>query len=849
MSSSSSSTSSNTNDDNIIHEMNTLIDEHPTHFVIPLNILSKASDILLPYLNQQPYNNCNLSTRLIHRDGFIKDEEVLILNLLDETNTLSSDDSMNNFLIIFSMLEFNHTRIDLIILLLEILGYHTSNRQKKNFVLWGGLRIMKRLIKYGSQNNLIGLLELIVKVNYELPFDRDVISSSCLAYGKVINDLESIKNSKNLTEEVEKLKNKWKEKVKNKEANEITPYANNFHSVYEPDLLDMINLMREEEERKIEEEEKKKEEEEKRKKEEEKKEKERLKKEKLEKEKLEKERLENEKLKSAQVPSTTTSVPTPTSTKSSTQSFTFDKPTISSGSSAPTPATSPRPPTPKSSTTTSSTFPFSTASISKPTQPINQPTSQTSIPSPAPSPAPSPVPSPSISSKPFDSGLESSSMDFADQIDQTEPEKKERKKVGFGLDKIKNLPPKSIDNEDNEYVEPIKKFEGVQKSCLKKGDSKKKKVRWNDIDGSGQLREVQEFFVPKIKQSTTGYKNYKDLAKKEREGENLAHHNASNFKDVDEESKIPTLTWKKPPVLQLPCFITENFAELKDLFIINDLNEIASTYPQVNYLDDSLIPSDPGYEASLLEKIHSKNSNPDQFTETPWFISEEEEKEIKSQKNIDINSQYSYDYEYDYNPPYEPSTYEPTSYSSSIESHYDNDELIRIYVNNDNRLVFSTLPSEFKQISPAKRRMLEENYSIIPDLIKSSGEVKMENLRIFESSSSIEEFCRRLGKPVPSYTNRGTVDTYPASTSYSSYSQYNNYNNYPSTTPLIPSSVSAPFSHSKSFQRICTFFNSPQGCRNGVNCTFSHIRDPSAGKRDYSKVSDGYDRSMKRPLR
>ena len=134
-----------------------------------------------------------------------------------------------------------------------------------------------------------------------------------------------------------------------------------------------------------------------------------------------------------------------------------------------------------------------------------------------------------------------------------------------------------------------------EKSCLKRpdgldGDKAKKKrrvaVQWADENGES-LRDVCTFEVEKIRQSTSGYKNHKDLVRREKQFEK--EMNVSGIADAMQKN----MEWKKPELLRLPMEVVENSQNP----VTSSENEAqtrrCSQVMEARYLDETLIPPDP----------------------------------------------------------------------------------------------------------------------------------------------------------------------------------------------------------------------------------------------------------------
>ena len=144
-----------------------------------------------------------------------------------------------------------------------------------------------------------------------------------------------------------------------------------------------------------------------------------------------------------------------------------------------------------------------------------------------------------------------------------------------------------------------------EKSCLKRasdgsdGDKNKKKrrvaVQWADEKGES-LRDVCTFEVDKIRQSTSGYKNHKDLVRREKQFEKEMH-----VSGIDEAMQ-KTVEWARPELLKLSMEVVENSQNP----VVSPENEAQSRrcaqVMEARYLDETLIPPDPDDPPFALDK-------------------------------------------------------------------------------------------------------------------------------------------------------------------------------------------------------------------------------------------------------
>ena len=138
----------------------------------------------------------------------LDNEEITLLSLLDSDGRLSMSNRMTQFMILMTRI----TRMDHRALLIEILSQHTSDQCEKQFVLHGGLRLLKLWIKIAEDENNLHELIALVRVCRKLPFIEKSVKETG-GIGKSIKKLLKYKNSSSdlgvLYDEVRSLMEHW----------------------------------------------------------------------------------------------------------------------------------------------------------------------------------------------------------------------------------------------------------------------------------------------------------------------------------------------------------------------------------------------------------------------------------------------------------------------------------------------------------------------------------------------------------------------------------------------------------------------------------------------------------------
>lgn len=154
----------------------------------------------------------------------------------------------------------------------------------------------------------------------------------------------------------------------------------------------------------------------------------------------------------------------------------------------------------------------------------------------------------------------------------------------------------SADGMEDASVLPHRAGIFPSKSCLKKPTNTNSKskcvITWADREG-GNLREIQTFEIdkPKGMRSTEGYntsKSHREREKRERMMEKAVQTNKK--KDAMQRS----VEWEIPGALKFELLIVDNCHNEVSSEAVNIQNKRVESVLEARYMDESLIPQDPG---------------------------------------------------------------------------------------------------------------------------------------------------------------------------------------------------------------------------------------------------------------
>jgi len=153
-----------------------------------------------------------LSDDLSSQGRKVDNEEATLLSILDGKGRISTSARLTEFMVVMSRVY----KVDHRALCIHALATKLSEQCEKDFLKFGGYRIIKRWFQLAENEDSVGELVKLLKLCRKLPFDEAAIREANI--GKVIRKLKKFKSSKGsagvgeLNTQIENIMTKWRAK-------------------------------------------------------------------------------------------------------------------------------------------------------------------------------------------------------------------------------------------------------------------------------------------------------------------------------------------------------------------------------------------------------------------------------------------------------------------------------------------------------------------------------------------------------------------------------------------------------------------------------------------------------------